>query len=148
MTVSQWIDLPPVWLCAAAILVWFIGQIAPMDTALGDLLGWVLIGAGVALMLVALRDMRRAKTTVIPHQQPDALVTTGIFSKSRNPIYLGDLLVLAGLCLVWGALLALPLVRALWTVLTRRFIDGEEARLMTAFGDRFAVYTATVPRWI
>jgi Putative protein-S-isoprenylcysteine methyltransferase len=75
-----------------------------------DLLGGLLVGAGLVLMLLAVAEMRRRKTTVIPHLEADALVTTGVFSRSRNPIYLGDALVLAGLALRWDAPVALLLV--------------------------------------
>lgn len=61
--------------------------------------GWVLILAGVALMAWAVVVIRRAGTTLIPWQEVEAIVTTGPFGFSRNPIYLADTLVYAGISL-------------------------------------------------
>ena len=71
---------------------------------------WALVAAGLALMATAAVTMLRAGATVDPTRQPTALVTHGIFRLSRNPIYLGDVLIVAGLCLVWQPLAALVLV--------------------------------------
>ena len=87
-------------------------------------------------MVLTVSEMRRARTTPIPHMQPSALVTGGIFGRSRNPIYLDEALVLAGLCLRWGwpALILVPLFAA---VITDRFIRAEEARLHDGFGPEY-----------
>lgn len=99
-------------------------------------------------MLLAVTEMRRQKTTVIPHLEADHLVQSGIFKRSRNPIYLGDVLLLAGFILRWDAPLALPLVPALMWVLQRRFILPEEDRLRRKFGQAFEHYTQTTQRWL
>ena len=148
MVLPRFIDLPPVWLAGCVILAWIIGAVLPLGLPLGEGIGALLVLAGIGLMVWAVVEMQRARTTVIPHRVPDALVDTGPFALSRNPIYLGDLLVLAGLCLRWDALLALPLVWGLMKVLTDRFILPEEGRLADTFGTDFQLYSARVARWI
>ena len=63
----------------------------------------------------------RQKTTVIPHLEASHLVQSGIFSRTRNPIYLGDALVLTGLVLRFDAVLSLVLVPAFVWIIERRF---------------------------
>lgn len=112
-------------------------------------MGVCLIFAGLLFLLVAVLQMRRHKTTVIPHREASSLVTTGIFGQTRNPIYLGDTFVLAGFLFYWQTqLLALVLVPAFMWVITQRFIKPEEKRLEAAFPDAFATYCATVRRWL
>ena len=99
-------------------------------------------------MVLAVVEMTRMRTTVVPHMQASHLVTSGIFAHSRNPIYLGDCLVLAGFCLIWGAPAALILVPAFAAVILHRFIGPEEARLHARFGEAFREYCGRTRRWI
>ena len=147
------LDYPPVWLFAGIALAWLAAAIGPAPlegtpATVLDAASWGLIGAGLALMVLAAVEFRRRRTTIIPHRVPDALVTGGVFRISRNPIYLADVLILAGVVLGWQAWLALPLVPALGWVLQRRFIEPEEARLRAAFGPEAAAWFARTRRWI
>lgn len=144
--VLKWVDIPPVWLLATLGVAWIQGQ--GVSAGLLPLVGTVLLLAGLVLMVAAVVQMVIARTTPVPHMQPQRLVATGVFGVSRNPIYLGDLLVLAGCCLRWDAWLSLILVPVLGWVLTRRFILPEEARLRQAFGAGFDAYAAKTRRWI
>ncbi len=142
----KWIDLPPLWLLAFAVLTWFSGGLWTL--VLPTWLGTLLVLGGLALMVLAILQMRRKRTTVIPHMQPAALVDDGIFAYSRNPIYLGDALILAGLALRWDAPIGLLLVPAFMWVIQTRFIRAEEARLQSAFGAAFTAYTQRTRRWV
>jgi protein-S-isoprenylcysteine O-methyltransferase Ste14 len=148
----KWIDLPPVWLAGFAALAWVQADRYAHGLSFGpvwaDLLGGLLVGAGVLLMLLALTEMRRHRTTVVPHREADALVTSGIFSRSRNPIYLGDSLLLSGLILSWDAVLALPLVPVFVWLIEKRFILPEENRLRRKFRADFARYSQKTRRWL
>lgn len=149
---AKWLDIPPVWVLVAAIAAWAQGRFFPMGLSFGgvwaDFLGGILVGGGLLLMILALIEMRKHKTTVIPHRDADAMVTSGIFSRSRNPIYLGDVLLLAGLVLRFDAVLALPLVPLLLWVLEKRFVLPEERRLRLKFRANFARYCQKTRRWI
>jgi protein-S-isoprenylcysteine O-methyltransferase Ste14 len=148
----KWIDIPPVWLIAAVIVAWVQGTLFPIGFSFGgywaDFVGGLFVGGGILLMLLAVYEMRKHKTTVIPHREADTMVTTGIFSRSRNPIYLGDVLLLAGLVLRFDAVLSLPLVPVLLWVLEKRFVIPEENRLRVKFRANFARYCETTRRWI
>ncbi len=100
------------------------------------------------LTALAAYEMRNRRTTIIPHRDADALVTTGIFSRSRNPIYLADVMILSGMILYWGAVLSLPLVPILLWLLERRFVIPEEDRLRRKFRADFARYCQKVRRWV
>lgn len=143
-----WIDLPPLWLALALGCAWAIGAVVPVAVPGGAVAGGVLAGAGLALMGAAVVQMVLARTTVIPRRDPAALVTGGVFAISRNPIYLGDALILAGAILWWDALLALPVLVAFVLLIDRRFIRDEEARLRAGFGPAFDAWAARTGRWI
>jgi len=148
----RWLDIPPVWLAAALAVAWWqSGQFSyglSFGGAWANFLGGLLVGAGVLLTLLAVYEMRRQRTTVVPHSEAQALVSTGIFSRTRNPIYLGDLLILAGFILSWDAVLSLPLLPILLWVLEKRFVIPEEDRLRRKYRAEFARFCEKTRRWL
>lgn len=141
--------LPQVWLVPFALAGLALGRLLPVGLPLVlRALGWFLIGAGVALMLWAAMTMRRARTTVMPGRQPDALVTDGPFRFSRNPIYLGDLILLGGLMLSVSAPMGLMVLPGFAYLLQSRFIRHEEKVILAKFGADFESYKARVRRWL
>ncbi len=140
----KWIDIPPAWLFACMILAyWLPGGVPKLS-----LVGGAIVLVGLALMVLAIIEMRRHRTTPIPHMQPDALVSSGIFAFSRNPIYLGDLIVLFGVSLRWGSVIGILLIPVLFWILQKRFIEAEEARLRAHFGSKFDSYCSKTRRWL
>ncbi|CUH52941.1 methyltransferase family protein [Shimia marina] len=148
----RFFDVPPVWLVAALLLAWMQVRHFPMGLSFGpvwaDLLGGLLVGGGVLLMSLAVMEMRRHQTSFHPHHDSARLVQSGIFSRSRNPIYLGDMMVLTGLILYWDAVLSLPLVPLFLWFLERRFVIPEENRLRRTFRMDYARYCEKVRRWV
>lgn len=151
MTARQKIDLPPVWLVGFIGLVWLQAWLWPAATFAHPTLniaGTFMFWAGIALMIWAILAFRAHNTSVIPHQMPRSIITTGPFARSRNPIYLGDLMVLGGVILskgAWPCLILLPIFKA---ILERRFIAPEESRLKENFGADFGRYVEKTPRWL
>jgi protein-S-isoprenylcysteine O-methyltransferase Ste14 len=143
-----WIDLPPVWLAAALVGSWHLRGIGPDLGAFGVAAGGLVAVAALVLVALAVREFARHRTTVVPHNVPAALVTTGIYARSRNPIYLADLMILGGLSLAWNAPLGLALVPILWWILDRRFVRPEEARMSGKFLAGFDAYTQRTGRWL
>lgn len=144
-------DIPPLWLALFALASWAIGRLLPLplpSLPFARAAGAVLIGAAMGLMALAALQMALHRTTVIPRRQPAALVTGGVFALSRNPIYLADAIVLAGLDLWWGASLALPLVPVFMAFIAHRFIRAEEAWIGAAFGADYKAYCARTRRWL
>ena len=109
--------------------------------------GTVHWGRGV-LMALAVIEMRRHRTTVIPHREADHLVTTGVFKWTLNPIYLGDTLVLLGFILHWDAVLSLAILPIFITAIDYEFTAPEEDRLRRKFRSDFERYTRGTRRWI
>ncbi len=145
------IDWPPVWLLGFMAATWGLARLFPgLAVAVrGQVLaGLVLIGIGVLISVLAVQQMARARTTVIPRRDPNALVTSGVFRVTRNPIYLSDWIMLLGWIVLWGAVLALPLLWLFPRIITRRFIEGEEERMRAHFGDRFEDWANRTRRWI
>jgi len=148
------LKVPPdvVWLLVAA-LMWLARATTPgldVPATLRAAVTGLLIVGGVALIVAARVALNRAHTTWHPTepQRTTALVTDGAFRYSRNPTYLGMLLVLIG----WAVLLASPLALALtagFVLYVDRFQIGPEERSLTAtIGDEYREYASRVRRWL
>jgi len=148
MTIPKIVDYPPVWLILFMAIVWVMGEAwAP----LGEIMLWpgrVLIGAGIALALWSALAFARARTTIVPRQDPSALVETGPYRFSRNPIYVADLMILAGWALSCGTVIGLLMVVPFGQVLLSRFIRPEEAVLEAHLGAPYRAYRDRVRRWL
>lgn len=147
----KWLDLPPIWLVAFAATAYFQSEFLSLGLSLRHpmtmLLAGVFIGAGVILTGLAIVEFKKHKTTIIPHQNASRLIQSGIFSRSRNPIYLADILILTGLILWWDAVLSLVLVPVFFWVLETRFVLPEENRLRRQFRADYARYAQKTRRW-
>jgi protein-S-isoprenylcysteine O-methyltransferase Ste14 len=142
------IDIPPTWLVLHLVAVWVMSLVSPVVFgSIGALVGQGLVAVGLVIMLAAVAQMALARTTVIPRRNPSALVTSGLFGLSRNPIYLGDAMILTGAILWWDAVLALPLIFSFVWLIQTRFIRDEEARLTLAFGPEFDLWASRTRRW-
>lgn len=110
--------------------------------------GFVAVGLIIALLGVV--SFHLARTTVNP-LRPDAashLVTSGIYRWTRNPMYLGMLLVLLGCAFFLANLLCVVLATAFVPLMNRLQIVPEERTLAALFGSAFADYKASVRRWL
>lgn len=146
MRFLRMIDLPPVWLAAFLACSWTMARLWPMPGLRAT--GLAIAAFGLVLVVVAVLQMRVAQTTVMPRGAAQVLVTRGLFARVRNPIYLGDALILAGLSLYWGALAGLLLVAVFVVLINRRFIGPEEVALRGKFGQSFEDYCARTRRWL
>lgn len=146
------LNIPPVWLVFCLLVAWCQARFLPLglsvDHPVTQAMAGLCIGGGLVLMAAALLSFWRAQTTVIPHQTPDRLITDGIFARTRNPIYLGDALVLIGLILRFDAVPSLVLVPLFVWWIERQFIVPEEDRMRRKFRAEFARYEQKVRRWI
>lgn len=111
--------------------------------------GVVIAIFGTGVLLACVRAFHvRGRGTLAPWDPPQRLVRTGLYRYSRNPMYVGVLLVLLGWATAWQ-------VRALWIyfgamciIFHLRVVLGEEPWLSAAHGDEWARYRRMVPRWI
>lgn len=146
---------PPVLVALFAGLMALLARLAPGPpmawlVALRPWASVVLVALGLAVAAAGIRDFRRHQTTLNPMapQRATALVRDGIYAYSRNPMYLGMLLLLAA----WAAwladgfsALALP---AFVLCLNRLQIIPEERALRQRFGSEFDAWASTVRRWL
>jgi protein-S-isoprenylcysteine O-methyltransferase Ste14 len=108
----------------------------------------VLIGG--LICLTGVRQFRAHATTVNPlaPDRSSVLVTNGIYRHTRNPMYLGFVVVLIGLGTILGSLLALALLPLFIAYLSRFQIVPEERILSDKFGAPYRAYLEHVPRWL
>lgn len=120
-----------------------------MDSGpMGSGIGWSLVGLGVVGFAWAMSAIWPQRTTVNPYKAASTLVTSGPFRFSRNPIYVSDWLVYAGVMFLlqtWWALWLAPLV---WVLMRYAVIRHEEAHLQAKFGAAYATYCKSVRRWL
>lgn len=114
---------------------------------------FIVIGAALAILglvfiVLARQEMARYGQRTDPGHPTSQIVTTGVFSISRNPLYLGAGLLLLGIAVItrltWFFILILPTLIACHYIL----IAPEERYLLAKFGEEYARYTARVYRWI
>lgn len=83
-----------------------------------------------------------------PYGKPNVLVTTGPYSFTRNPIYLGVLILIIGFFLLIHNFLVLILWMAVYLLFRYKFISWEERYLYDTFGLEYTEYCEKTPRWI
>jgi protein-S-isoprenylcysteine O-methyltransferase Ste14 len=113
----------------------------------GALTGVILFGAGVLIASTAMRSFIAAGTTVLPDKPNAAFVKTGIYNYSRNPMYIGLILIYAGLAAALGSVWALILLPAFIGYIRYFAVAREEAYLMRRFGEPYRAYMRKIPRW-
>lgn len=110
--------------------------------------GGLLFAIGVALIVLARRELARHRQPTDPGHPTTRIVSSGVYAVSRNPLYVGAICVLLGIALAfnlfWSALSLLPASIACHYVL----IKPEERYLAATFGAEYQRYAATVRRWI
>ncbi|MEM7694852.1 MAG: isoprenylcysteine carboxylmethyltransferase family protein [Pseudomonadota bacterium] len=141
-------DYPPLWLLAFMGVAYGWSLAWSFDLTELAVTGGLFMVLALGVMVWAAVTLARAKTTVIPHRAPDALVISGPFRFTRNPIYLADLAFLFGFALAVEQPLAASLCLPFFVVLDRRFAAPEERRLHAAFGEDFVAYANRVRRWL
>ena len=144
---------PPLVGLVVGGLMWSLATlVAPLEVPfvvrVAGALVLLLLGLGIAISGVV--SFRRAKTTVNPVKinTASSLVSSGVFRLTRNPMYLGVLIALAGWAVYLANWLALPGL-PLFVLYMNRFQIGPEERMMaTLFGADYAAYKERVRRWI
>lgn len=136
---------------AASLLAHIFFPLPWIGAPLSDILfaaGWLAVITTVAIEYSAMRTLARAKTTIMPNRASEHLVTGGPFSFTRNPIYLGNTLLMIGIGLIGGIVwfLLFAVIAAFAT--QKLAIEREEKHLQARFGKRYHDYARRVRRWI
>src|ERR687893_1312891 len=111
-------------------------------------LGWPLVGGGMALATWFIRTMRGADTTLRTDKPVSRVVQDGPFRYSRNPGYLSLTMLYAGIAILRNALWAILLLPLVLYVIQRELIEREERNLERTFGEEYLAYKRRVRRWV
>lgn len=111
-------------------------------------LGIVFIALGTVVNIWAVQSLNERNTTLEFHGTATALVTDGPYRISRNPLYLGAILVSLGLAVLLGSLTAFLFPLALLWILNGFYVPREERALKTRFGTPYLDYRCRVRRWL
>lgn len=146
------VKLPPpllfaAYLITALVLNWLLPFPEPW-AGIVRVFGGLCVVGGLLLGSTAIWAMRRAHTSPDPHTPATALVTDGPYRLTRNPIYLGFLLITLGFTLVAGTLWGLVLSPFLIWSVNRIIIRAEEGYLATRFPGSYQAYKSQARRWI
>lgn len=110
--------------------------------------GLLLLAIGILLLAAGVLQFKRHGTPVPTHQPTTALVTTGVYGISRNPLYLALTAIYLGIGLVLPSLPVLVLVLPVLVVMRYGVMAREESYLDGKFGDAYRAYKARVRRWL
>ena len=134
-------------LAAALLLEWFWPSgFVPGD--LGYWIGGVLVAAGVALFAAAWRELARHATSIVHHKATRAIVSSGPYARSRNPVYVAMAIFVAGLAVMTDSLWVLATVASSVVLVDRLVITREERFLEATFGEAYGDYKSRVRRWL
>ena len=146
--------IPPLFQLALLVGAgWSLSEVFPSlsyFSGVALMAGWSFIAAGLIITLIAVGLFRRTRTTVNPFtpQETNALVTTGIYKLSRNPMYVGMAAFLTGTALLLQNYAALVPVPLFFLSITFLQILPEERVLAEKFGEDFDDYRETTARWL
>lgn len=143
---------PPFWFLLAILsqfgIAWFDPGALPTGGWLQPVAGYLLLATGIVMVLASSRCFVRHGTCIIPFQKPTKLIQDGLYRFSRNPLYLGEVVMLIGLTLLFGSLWTLLPIAIFALLVTVLFILPEERLLKEEFGQEYESYRRRVRRWI
>ena len=144
---------PPVFFFACLLLGWALDFNWPLSLGLKALP--VRLALALPLFLLAFLiglwgfyTFWRGRTSPLPFRAPTAMLTSGPFRFSRNPLYVAAVVCLTAFSPLLDSAWVLVTVPALVLALNHFIIRGEEARLRQIFGDQYNTYAGRVRRWV
>jgi protein-S-isoprenylcysteine O-methyltransferase Ste14 len=140
---------PPVLTFIFILLAYLANWLIPLQFSIQWLryLGFGIAIIGFLLQFFAIREFMKAKTTVNPHGSVSNIISSGIFRLSRNPIYVGFVLMSIGFPMYSGTYWGLILAPVLIISFNKLVIEHEEAYLEKKFGEPYTSYKSRVRRW-
>jgi len=140
---------PPIIALFWIIIAYLLGRYIPLThtSSIIQYLGLGLVIIALILGFSAFNEFRKLQTTLDPHGSVKALATNGIYKLSRNPIYLGFLLMVIGFPFYSGYYSGIIIAPLFLISMNRLVIEKEEAYLEKKFGDVYTGYKSNVRRW-
>jgi len=141
---------PPLIFLAFLALGWILARklLPPFEVPYGVAIGAVLFVAALAFAFWARSTMVRARTNINPFKPTTAIVSTGPFGRTRNPLYLSMTVAYIGLALLLHAAAAILLLPVVLIIVTFGVIRREETYLERKFGTEYREYRGRVRRWL
>jgi len=142
---------PPVIMLVHLLAAFLLNWLLPLPFVFPRFLEWVgyvLVLTGLGFAFSAVSQFGKMHTTLDPHGSVSAIVTSGPYRFSRNPIYLGFVCTLIGLPLALGNYWGVVLSPSLMLLMYRLVIKHEEAYLEEKFKDVYTSYKSRVRRWL
>jgi protein-S-isoprenylcysteine O-methyltransferase Ste14 len=142
---------PPIIALLCIGIAYLLGRLIPLPFAAPAILryiGLALTVVGVLLGIGAFIEFQKARTTVDPHGSTTQLVISGIYHFTRNPMYLGLLLIVIGLPLYFGLFWGIVTAPVFIFVMDHLVIQHEEIYLERKFKEAYIDYRSRVRRWV
>ncbi|MBL7663318.1 isoprenylcysteine carboxylmethyltransferase family protein [bacterium] len=145
--------LPPIWLLLSIVGMLLTHYFSPNIKLYTlnpfiFLTGLLLILFGFVLVIYCASLFRKHETPLRPFKESTALITSGPFKYSRNPIYLGMAIILIGIALLLGSLIPFLIVLGFFLIIHNQYVLREEIFMEKIFGEKFSLYKRSVRRWI
>jgi protein-S-isoprenylcysteine O-methyltransferase Ste14 len=143
--------IPPVYFLLALIVMILLARYAPVSHLIYvplRIFGGLLILTGFAITASGAYTFKLAGTPIKPFEEPVRLVTDELYRFSRNPMYLGMMIVLVGTWIMLGKLSPVIVIPVFFLIIQEGFIKYEEAFLEEKFGDAYLDYKDRVYRWV
>lgn len=145
------IPWPPLLFLAVLLAGLALDHLAPapfLPRAPSRFVGAIVVALALANDVWCALTLRRHETTIAPHRAVTAMVTSGPYRRSRNPIYIAEIALTLGVALLIGSFWIALLAPVLFFALTKLAIEPEERHLRAKFGAEFERYAARTPRWL
>ena len=142
---------PPMVALLFIVIAYFLGRFVPTPFVVPSILrtiGFTLTFIGFLLGIGAFIEFRKAHTTLDPHGSVKQIVTSGVYRFTRNPIYLGFMLMVIGLPLNSGLYWGLVVSPLFAMTMSQLVIEREEAYLEKKFKEQYTAYRSSVRRWL
>lgn len=143
--------VPPVWLMLTMVLMYLAQGVIPLAQITPDAVGvWgqVLVFFGFSLVFMSAQMFKKARTPLKPFVPVNAVITTGPFRYSRNPLYLGMFVMLAGWALYLGGLTPWFFAVLFIAAICRYWVPMEEVQMEREMGVPYLKYKTQVRRWL
>lgn len=144
---------PPLFYVATFLVALLIQKVVPLNkdffyTSASKIIGSIIILIALFFNFPALRQFFKTKNTLVTVKPANSLQTKGIYSVSRNPMYISLLLLYTGLSFIIGNWWNLLLLPVLFLIVQEYVIKREEKYLDRRFGQQYYDYKAKVRRWL
>lgn len=134
-------------LVLAAVIHVLLPSLSTQQLSFGYLSG-LMFTAGFAVMMLAWSQFKKRKIAICPTDPTERLITDGLYRFTRNPMYLGMVLMLGGIAAFFGTLPFYVATGVYFVLIDRWFCEYEEEKLLAAFGEDYEHYKSIVRRWL